>query len=188
MYFSKIDFFSKIGDPAYMDSGSQNISRGINFRTTMAKTHDISHSTRNLMLIPNLMSKIYVCLRIQEKIAFFKICVDLSKKFNVHWISIKISIRNMCICWLRNYFQKTGGDSGDIPETFSRFCNFGACLRGFSGNYFQVSFMATYPWKNIFSTNGSWLRGMTTRIFRSSQLWTQISLSDKLGGFPWYHV
>ena len=36
-----------------------------------------------------------------------------------------------------NYFQKTGGDSGDIPETISRSCNFGAWLRGFSGNYFQ---------------------------------------------------
>ena len=46
--------------------------------------------------------------------------------------------------------KKTGGDSGDIPETFSRFCNFGAWLNGFSGNFFQVNFMSTYPWKNIF--------------------------------------
>ena len=33
--------------------------------------------------------------------------------------------------------------AGNIPETFSGFCNFGAWLRGFSGNYFQVNFMST---------------------------------------------
>ena len=52
--------------------------------------------------------------------------------------------------------------AGNIPETFSGFCNFGAWLRGFSGNYFQVNFMSAYPWKNIFSQK----RVMTQRLFR----------------------
>ena len=47
-------------------------------------------------------------------------------------------------------------------QTFFIFCNFGACLRRFSGNYFQVNFMSTYRWKNIFSQK----RVMTQRLFR----------------------
>ena len=37
---------------------------------------DIHDSTRNFTLIPNLKSKKYFCLRIEEKIALEKICVN----------------------------------------------------------------------------------------------------------------
>ena len=39
-------------------------------------------------------------------------------------------------------------------QTFFIFCNFGACLRRFSGNYFQVNFMSTHE-KIFFPKNGS---------------------------------
>ena len=65
----------------------------------------------------------------------------------------------------RKLFPKNGrwhrGYPGNFLQTFSRFCNFEAWPRRFSGNYYQVTFLSAYPLKNIFPKNGAWLRGFS---------------------------